>query len=186
MKEDIFAQAIVNVAPKIAKKCPAELLTEMAEWVVDDINALASRLLKLNDVTDIDKLVGKIDGRLQMARQYFFDFWNLDIERDGRKVMELPLSASDIFRYRRKAYVNSDCAHKALSVRISGASVIYDWEPDEAPPSSAIGTDASVADIYLQHSTGTFLPPDPGSSHDSGCCTNFTRKRTYNWRISGF
>ena len=161
MQEDSFAQAIVNVAAEIATKCPARLLTEMAQWVVSDINELASQLLELRDVHQIDNLAGLLDGQLQMARKYFYDFWNLDISKDGKRIMELPQSANEFIRYRSKATLNDDFAFQALSDRIAGDSVIYAWEPKVSPPTSAIGTDASVADIYLQHSTGRFIPPDP-------------------------
>ena len=38
IQEDRFAEAIVKIAPRIASKCPAKLLTSMAKWVVDDIS----------------------------------------------------------------------------------------------------------------------------------------------------
>ena len=161
IQEDRFAEAIVKIAPRIASKCPAKLLTSMAKWVVDDINQLASELIQLQDVIQKNTLAGQIDVRLQMARQYFCDFWSLNIVKNGKKVMNLPQSANDILRSEQTASVNTDIAFQVLSDRIAGDSVIYTWKPDRPAPTSAVGTDASVADIYLQHSTGKFMRPDP-------------------------
>src|SRR5262249_33642713 len=72
IQEDRFAKAIIRIAPKIAAENPAELLAHMAEWVVEDINHMASELTRLRSTRaaphEIDNLAGRINVRLQMAR----------------------------------------------------------------------------------------------------------------------
>ncbi len=166
MEEDSFAKAIIEIAPEIASKGPAQLLSEMAKWVVDDINQLASELMRLRqkstDAAQIDNLAGRINIRLQMARHYFHDLWSLDTPgKNGKRIMSLPQSADEVLRYARTASINSDDAMQVLSRRVAGDAVIYHWEPDGHVPTSAVGTDASVADIHLHHSAGRFMRPDP-------------------------
>lgn len=166
MEEDSFAKAIIEIAPEIASKRPEQLLNEMAKWVVDDINQLATEIIRLReqstDSAQIDNLAGRINIRLEMARRYFWDLWGLDIpDKNGKRLMILPQSADEILGYARIASINTDDALRVLSRRVAGDTVIYHWEPDEHVPTSAVGTDASVADIYLHHSTGRFMRPDP-------------------------
>ncbi|GIK76137.1 hypothetical protein FBR02_00145 [Anaerolineae bacterium CFX9] len=165
IQEDRFAKAIIRIAPQVATENPVELLTRMAGWVVEDINRTASELTRLRNARasahEIDNLAGRINVRLQMARQYFHNLWCLDKDGRDEPIMDLPTSADEILRYGRTASINVDLALERLRSRVAGETVIYEWQPGDNIPTSAVGTDASVADVYLQHATGKFMRPDP-------------------------
>ncbi len=164
IQEDRFAEAIINIAVQIAKESPVELLLNMAEWVVEDINRLAVDLIWMRnnqvDVAEIDSLAGQITHRLQWGKQYFHNFWKLSKSSQDGQIMFLPFDANEVLRG-YKATINRIAAREIFRNRVAGNTIISEWEPQIEAPVSAVGTDASVADVSLYHSTGKFMRPDP-------------------------
>lgn len=166
VQQDRFVQAILQVGKRLAEEKPAELLVAMAEWMIEDINQSADELEQLirerrDDVRQIDNAVGRLTDQLQMARQYFQGVWRLEQSYQGQEVMVLPASADEVVRHGTRGRIDADRAKKVLATRIEGERVVNEWRLRGSAPLAAVGTDASVADLQLQHASGQFMRPDP-------------------------
>ncbi len=165
LQSEAYAQAIVEIAPQLAEKTPVDLVVEMAAWVVKDLNQLGeqiNRRWQSGNREEVRKLASRLDERLIWARRYFQRFWRLDrsvYEIPG--ILDLPGQAKYFFQEKKRAFLNEEKAREKLGKRILGDKVIEERVPPTNMHKATAGTDASVADILLEHSPSSFIPPDP-------------------------
>ena len=165
LHQESYARAIIEAAPKLAAENPVELVVGMARWVVDDLNTLAAeieRKLKRGAVDESKKLAVKLDSQLGWAKRYFQEFWKLyDRVDELPGILELPSQAKRFRLYGETAKLDEKKAREQLKKRIFGAQLIQEQLLPTDLHKSAAGTDASVADLFLEHTAGSFIPPDP-------------------------
>jgi hypothetical protein len=164
IQSDRYAWAIAQVAPQLAQLNPTDLLLEMVQWVVSDINALADQVDEVwkKDPRQAEELASKLQMRLDWVKRYFQQMWRLDNKR--RKIsgiLELPSQAKNCKLGERAIIPNIDAVHQRLKERVRGDFVIEQRQIKLNVHKAAAGTDASVADIFLEHRQGSFVPPDP-------------------------
>ncbi|MBD2019289.1 hypothetical protein H6F43_03715 [Leptolyngbya sp. FACHB-36] len=164
LNQDAAAWAIVQVAPLLSAQDPVDLLLEMAQWVVDDINGLVNQMLMAvakREMRTSGEIAAELDGRLEWARKHLQQMWRLDAPRgDEPGILFLPSRAKDC-RYGETASLDAEAAKERLRQRVFGKTVIELRRVPLDLHKSAAGTDASVADIFLEHSQGSFIPPEP-------------------------
>ena len=165
LHQESCARAIIEVAPKLAEKNPVDLVVEMASWVVNDLNQLAAdieRKLKRGAVDESKKMAVKLDSQLGWAKRYFQEFWKLYAPVDELPgILELPSQAKHFRLYRQTAKLDEKKAREQLQKRIFGDRLIEEKLLPTKLHKSAAGTDASVADLFLEHTSGSFIPPNP-------------------------
>jgi hypothetical protein len=171
LNQESSVRAIIEVAPKLAAENPVDLVVGMARWVVNDLNQLAAeieRKLKRGAVDESKKLAVKLDSQLGWARRYFQGFWKLYDRVDEiygvnelPGILELPSQAKRFFRNGETAKLDETQARKQLEKRIFGKRLIEEKLLPTNLHKSAAGTDASVADLFLEHTSGSFIPPEP-------------------------
>jgi hypothetical protein len=165
LHQESYARAIIEVAPKLAEKNPVDLVVEMASWVVNDLNQLAAdieRKLRRGAVDESKKMAVKLDSQLGWAKRYFQEFWKLYAPVDELPgILELPSQAKHFRLYRQTAKLDEEKAREQLQKRIFGDRLIEEKLLPTDLHKSAAGTDASVADLFLEHASGSFIPPDP-------------------------
>jgi len=165
LHQESHARAIIEAAPKLATENPVELVVGMAHWVVDDLNKLAAeieRKLKRGAVDESKKLAVKLDSQLGWAKRYFQEFWKLYAPVDELPgILELPSQAKHFRLYGQTAKLDEEKARDQLQKRIFGDRLIQERVLPTDLHKSAAGTDASVADLFLEHTPGSFIPPDP-------------------------
>lgn len=166
LKSDAYAKAIIDIAPVIAQENPIDLIISMALWVVEDLNQLGDQLeqkWQQQEIEELRKLTAKLDERLTWARNNLQRFWRLDrslneIEIPG--ILDLP-KAKQFFRDGKRACFDEKAARKRLENRIFGNKLIEERTPPPNSHKAAAGTDASIAKIFFNHTSGSFIPPDP-------------------------
>ncbi|WP_445240560.1 hypothetical protein [Microcoleus vaginatus] len=165
LHQEFYARAIIEAAPKLAAENPVELVVGMARWVVDDLNTLATeieRKLKRGAVDESKKMAVKLDSQLGWAKRYFQEFWKLyDRVEELPGILELPSQAKRFRLYGETAKLDEKKAREQLKKRIFGDRLIQEQLLPTDLHKSAAGTDASVADLFLEHTAGSFIPPDP-------------------------
>jgi len=165
LHQESYARAIIEVAPKLAEKNPVDLVVEMASWVVNDLNQLAAdieRKLRRGAVDESKKMAVKLDSQLGWAKRYFQEFWKLYAPVDELPgILELPSQAKHFRLYRQTAKLDEKKAREQLQKRIFCDRLIEEKLLPTDLHKSAAGTDASVADLFLEHTSGSFIPPDP-------------------------
>jgi hypothetical protein len=165
LHQESYARAIIEAAPKLAAENPVELVVGMARWVVDDLNTLAAeieRKLKRGAVDESKKMAVKLDSQLGWAKRYFQEFWKLyDRVEELPGILELPSQAKRFRLYGETAKLDEKKAREQLKKRIFGDRLIQEQLLPTDLHKSAAGTDASVADLFLEHTAGSFIPPDP-------------------------
>ncbi|MCU0547618.1 MAG: hypothetical protein MUE44_36575 [Oscillatoriaceae cyanobacterium Prado104] len=164
-QERYVARAIIEVASELAEKNPVDLVVEMARWVVNDLNRLADEIeykLKRGATEDAKTVNLKLDSQLGWAKRYFQEFWQLHARVDELPgIMELPSQAKYFRLYGQRARLDEEKARNQLEKRIFGGRLIEERLLPTDLHKAAAGTDASVADLYLDHAPGSFIPPDP-------------------------
>lgn len=165
IQSDRYAWAIAQVAPHLAQLNPVDLLLEMVQWVVSDINALADQVDEVwnKDPRKAEELASKLQMRLDWVKRYFQQMWRLDNKRKNIPgILELPLQAKNCkFGSERAIIPDLDKVYQRLKERVRGDFVIEQRQIKLNVHKAAAGTDASVADIFLEHRQGSFVPPDP-------------------------
>jgi len=165
LHQESYARAIIEAAPKLAAENPVELVVGMARWVVDDLNTLAAeieRKLKRGALDESKKMAVKLDSQLGWAKRYFQEFWKLyDRVEELPGILELPSQAKRFRLYGETAKLDEKKAREQLKKRIFGDRLIQEQLLPTDLHKSAAGTDASVADLFLEHTAGSFIPPDP-------------------------
>jgi hypothetical protein len=160
LAQDDVAAAILRHAPGIADADPVLLLLEYADWVVKDINAVIREFFGQiqGNPKKAHVLSERLEMRLAAAKNYFHQFWRLDsLTAGGKQIMYLPTKATDP----KSASLDRAAAEKLLATRLDGRQIIELVPVDAARITAAVGTDASVADIYLDHVGGKFMRQDP-------------------------
>jgi hypothetical protein len=161
--EEHLAQAIIDVAPRLAEERPIDLILDMAQWVVDDINALGEQIKRLRSTNlgAAEQLAGEMQVRIKWAQRVLQRFFRLDRGAEGLPgILNVPKSAKHYLGGER-ATLDRDAALRRLGDRIVGTRVIDMVPLGPCPHTDVVGTDASVADVYLEHARGSFVPPDP-------------------------
>jgi hypothetical protein len=166
LNEERYARAIIDAAPKLAALDPVELIVEMAEWVVEDLNKTADRIRDLwrrSQTQQATLAANELEVRLGWAKRYFYRLWRLDRPAGGHPgILDLPSSPKRFGLENERASLDQAAARTRLRQRIRGDKVVEEVRAG-APLKAAAGTDASVADIFLEHNRGSFIPPDPVS-----------------------
>lgn len=168
IQSDRYAWAIAEVAPKLAQLNPTDLLLEMVQWVVNDVNTLANQVDEVSkkDLRHAEELASKLQMRLDWVRRYFQQMWRLDNKRHIKQktipgILELPSQAKNCKLGERAVIPDIDAVQQRLKERVRGDFVIEQRQIKLNLHKAAAGTDASVADIFLEHRQGSFVPPDP-------------------------
>lgn len=161
--EEHLAHAIVLAARQLENEDPVQLILDMAQWVVDDLNSLGSTMRRLaaSDLGRAEDVAGELEVRLQWARRVLWGLFRLDrpiAETAG--ILELPARPRD-FLGGDMAKLDPYEGKKRLSSRVIGNRFLEVIDLDDCAHSAVAGTDGSIADIYLEHSRGSFVPPDP-------------------------
>lgn len=166
LKSESYAQAIIQVAPELANKNPIDLIIELTQWILEDIRATGNELKDAwtkGDQTKVHKLGPKLDSKLGWARN-FRNRWRFDRStKDFKGILDLPARARDIYRDNKPiGRFDTQEARKVLEKRIIGDKLIEQKELLNIDCITTVsGTDASVADIFLTHTSGSFIPPEP-------------------------
>lgn len=165
--EDSYARAIIDIAPQLANENPVELLMKMVHWTCDDLNDLG-RLAReakeeRKDLQEAEKIATELEVRLMWAKSYFRRLMRLDrpIGREVRGILKLPSKARHFINDGEIAeVVDKEAAQARFAERVFGERVINILTLTDNPHSAVAGTDASVADVFLSHPQGSFIPPD--------------------------
>ena len=166
LRSEVYAQAIIEIAPRLANENPVDLLVRMARWVVEDLNQLGEEIQckwQRGETQEVKKLAARLDERLIWARNYLQRFWRLDRSVDEVPgILDLPAQPKHFFQDGRRAELkDEEAAREKLLHRILGEKLIEEQVPPTNQHKAAVGTDASIAKIFLNHSPGSFIPPDP-------------------------
>lgn len=165
LRAEAYARAIVEIASKLANENPVDLVVRMARWMVEDLNQLGDEIERKwhsQEIEEVKKLTARLDERLIWARSYFQRFWRLDRSVDEiQGILDLPGQPKHFFRDGKRAHLDEEAAREKLLHRILGDKLIEERVPPTNQHKAAAGTDATVADIFLTHTPGSFIPPDP-------------------------
>jgi hypothetical protein len=160
LEDEHLASAIIRAAPALADRDPLELLLSMLDGMVRDLKDLASRVAQAGragdrrNLEEADKAARLYDIRSDRVRRYFGELWGLG------PALSLP-SLDNLRKVRVNALApkyDRNEAERRLKSRLYGRRVLQVLEVGN-PPQVAAGTDASVADIRLEHREGSFLLP---------------------------
>ncbi|MDM8527202.1 hypothetical protein QUF58_03220 [Anaerolineales bacterium HSG24] len=162
--EEDYAQRIKNIASKIADENPIKLIIEAAEWVVNDLNSLADKMRETlkNDPQDAQAVSRQLGFRSAKAIRFFQKLWRLD-KGSSKSPAIFYIPSVKQMEIGQKARLNRDKAVERLKERVFGDKFIDVFQIPENTHKAAIGTDASVGDIYVEHRAGSFIPPTPAS-----------------------
>lgn len=167
VNQDRFARAIIGVAPAIAEEDPIELIIGMTNWVVRELNGLGHEMRQhyhKGNIREADSLARKLEHRLTWSKQYLQRLWRFDRpvldQIDG--ILDLPSRPKEFVEGPGLTVtLNIEAARDRLKKRVIGEKFIETRRASTGLHKSAAGTDASVADIFMEHSQGSFIPPDP-------------------------
>lgn len=162
--EENYAKLVHDIAPILADENPVDLILEIADWVTDDLNGLATKIRAAGSgaQSEIQRLTRELGFRRSKAESFFQRLWRLDRSIGSVKgILDIPtvpqmLRGSEI-RFDKKA------AKHRLQERIVGNKVIEIITVPENPHKAAVGTDASVGDVMVEHVRGSFIPPTPAT-----------------------
>lgn len=162
--EENYAKLVYDVAPVLANENPVDLILQIATWVVDDLNDLAAKIREARSgaQSDIQRLTRELGFRRSKAESFLQRLWRLDRSIESvRGILDLPtvpqmLKGSEV-------RIDKEAAKRRLQERIVGNKVIEIVTVPENPHKAAVGTDASVGDIMVEHERGSFIPPTPAT-----------------------
>lgn len=167
LEADKYAKAIIDIAPQLANENPVDLLIQMLNWEIDNLNSLGEQVVSLMQrgrIEAADSVAAILNPRLKMAQRYFQRYWRLDSiigNDESTGILDIPSFARDYRAGKKAKLLDENKARKRLQERIIGEKVLEYRSVTPNLHRSAAGTDASVADITLEHSQGSFVPPDP-------------------------
>ncbi len=172
LESDNYAKAIIKVAPKLATENPVDLLIKMAKWMVENLNRLgeqATQAERRRDREQAAEILNELKLRLQWVRDYFQRLWRLHPTPPGgaeeEEILYLPAQAKYFLprdgRPGDRARLVQERARTHLEQRVRGNKVIDIITAQAEVYKAVVGTDASVADLMLEHAQGSFIPPDP-------------------------
>lgn len=162
--EENYAKLVHDLAPALADENPVDLVLEIAAWVVNDLNGLAEKIRAAGSgaQSEIQRLTRELGFRRSKAESFFQRLWRLDRSIGNVKgILDIPtvpqmLRGSEI-RFDKEA------AKCRLQERIIGNKVIEIITAPENHHKAAVGTDASVGDVMVEHARGSFIPPTPAT-----------------------
>ena len=163
LKEN-YAKLVHDIAPALADENPVDLVLEIAAWVVNDLNNLAEgiRKAKFGEQSQIQRLTRELGFRRSKAASFLQRLWRLDCPIGNVKgILDIPtvqqMLGGDRVNFDAKA------AKCRLQERIIGEKVIEIITAPENYHKAAVGTDASVGDVTVEHARGSFIPPTPAT-----------------------
>ncbi len=162
--EESYAKWVHDIAHTFADENPVDLILEIADWVASDLNSLAEQIRKAGSgaQSDIQRLTRELGFRRSKAEGFFQRLWRLDRSIESAKgILDIPtvpqmLRGSLIRLDKEKANIR-------LRERIVGNKVIEIITIPENAHKAAVGTDASVGDVMVEHARGSFIPPTPAT-----------------------
>lgn len=162
--EENYAGLVHDIAPILADENPVDLILEIAAWVVEDLNDLAEKIraAKSGEQSEIQRLTRELGFRRSKAESFFQRLWRLDrsIGNVGG-LLDIP-TVPQMLRG-SKIRFDKDAAKCRLQERIIGNKVIEIITAPENHHKAAVGTDASVGDVMVEHARGSFIPPTPAT-----------------------
>jgi len=160
--EESYAREVREVAPYLATENPVDLLLDLAQWVVEDLNALAERAGKAKGQgrAEAQRLIRELGFRRAKAESFLQRLWRLDrpIERQSG-ILEIP-TVSQMLQG-RTVVLDRQKAAERLARRVLGKRVIEIMPVPSNPHRAVVGTDASVGSVWVEHKRGSFIPPTP-------------------------
>jgi len=154
-----LAAAVIEAAPALADRDPLELLLSMLDGLVRDLEDLARRIAEMNKAggprsrEEANKAAQLYEIRSDRLRRYFGELWGLGPALSLPSLRDLREGRCPAPGFDRKE------AERRLRRRIYGDKVLLVIEVPVSDIRAVAGTDASVADILLEHREGSFLPP---------------------------
>lgn len=162
--EENYAKLVHDIAPTLADENPVDLILEIADWVTDDLNDLAAKIRAAGAgaQSEIQRLTRELGFRRSKAESFFQRLWRLDRSLESVKgILDIP-TVQQMIRG-GKIRFDQDAAKRRLQERIVGHKVIEIIKAPENPHKAAVGTDASVGDVMVEHARGSFIPPTPAT-----------------------
>lgn len=162
--EENYARLVHDIAPDLADKNPVDLILKIAEWVVNDLNGLAAKIRKTGSgaQSEIQRLTRELGFRRSKAENFFQRLWRLDRSIASIKgILDIP-TVPQMIRG-DKVRLDKDAAKHRLKERIIGNKVVEIITAPENPHKAAVGTDASVGEVMVAHTRGSFIPPTPAT-----------------------
>lgn len=164
--EESYAREVREVAHLVAEENPVDLLLELAEWVRDDINSLANQAQKAKEQgkENAQRLIRELGFRRAKAENFLQRLWRLD--RSPKHPVENAVGILDIPTVPRllqgeRVILNVPKAKERLQQRVFGKRVVEIVDVPSISHRAAVGTDASVGDVWVEHARGSFIPPTP-------------------------
>lgn len=162
--EENYAKLVHDIAPILADENPVDLILEIADWVTKDMNGLAKkiRIAGSGVQSEIQRLTRELGFRRSKAESFFQRLWRLDRSIGGvRGILDIP-TVPQMLRD-GKIRLDKEAAKRRLQERIVGSKIIEIITAPENPHKAAVGTDASVGDVMVEHAHGSFIPPTPAT-----------------------
>ncbi len=162
--EESYAKHVHDIAPTFADENPVDLILEIAVWVVNDLNGLAEKIRAAGSgsQSEIQRLTRELGFRRSKAESFFQRLWRLDRSIGSiRGILDIP-TVPQMLRG-KKIELNKESAKSRLQERIVGDRVIEVITAPENYHKAAVGTDASVGDVIVEHARGSFIPPTPAT-----------------------
>lgn len=162
--EENYAKLVYDVAPVLADENPVGLILEITNWVTNDLNKLAAKIRQAGTGTqsEIQQLTRELGFRRSKAESFLQRLWRLDRSIGSIKgILDIP-TVPQMLRGHKVRFNEKDADHR-LQERIVGDKVIEIITLPNNPHKAAVGTDASVGDVMVEHSRGSFIPPTPAT-----------------------
>jgi len=162
--EENYAKLVHDIAPAFADENPVDLVLEIAAWVVNDLNSLAEEIRAAGSgaQSEIQRLTRELGFRRSKAESFFQRLWRLDRSIGNvRGILDIP-TVPQMLRGSRIRF-DKEMAKSRLQERIIGNKVIEIIIAPENHHKAAVGTDASVGDVMVEHARGSFIPPTPAT-----------------------
>lgn len=160
--EENYAREVREIASLLADENPVSLLVELAEWVVEDLNALASEIQTLKGRNDGEarRLIRELGFRRAKAESFFQRLLRLDRPIENVSgILDIP-TVSQMWQG-RKVVLDPKKAIERLKQRVLSERVIEVLNAPSNPHRAAVGSDASVGNVMVEHKRGSFIPPTP-------------------------
>ena len=162
--EENYAKLVHDIAPALADENPVDLVLEIAAWVVNDLNSLAEEIRAAGSgaQSEIQRLTRELGFRRSKAESFFQRLWRLDRSIGNvRGILDIP-TVPQMLRGSGIRF-DKETAKSRLQERIIGNKVIEIITAPENHHKAAVGTDASVGDVMVEHARGSFIPPTPAT-----------------------
>ncbi len=162
--EENYAKLVHDIAPALADENPVDLVFEIAAWVVNDLNGLAGQIRAAGSgaQSEIQRLTRELGFRRSKAESFFQRLWRLDRSiEDVEGILDIP-TVQQVLNGSRVRF-DEKAAKNRLQERIIGNKVIEIITAPENAHKAAVGTDASVGDVMVEHARGSFIPPTPAT-----------------------